>query len=501
MNRHPLRQIDIRWYAALSSLLLSVVANMTGLLPNNDAYTYLRTAEIFLDEGLAAAYAHYPWATYSVLIGIVQHLPGLDLFAAAQWVNAGFYALLTVAFVSLVREADAGPRVTILAVLTILLYPHINEFRYHLIRDVAYLALSLSALLFLVRHFRTPRLSHAIGFSLASVAAALFRPEALAFLLLAPFCLLAQRTLDLRARLQQMLLIHGLAFAMAALVFLLLLLAGTNALTRLMEFLQIYAPFVEHASRSLLGESESLSNALFTEHAAQFSEQYLGLFLVSGLVAILVATVLESFGLLFLAIFAYGLWQRLCHIPRHLAVPMLGYLLVSLGILLVFVLLTRFLTTRYTFLFCTALLLLVPLILDRAWTLASQRGTLRRFYWITGFLLLYNMFDAHITFGEPKTYTTDALAWLQQETDPAAPLLSNEEFIAWQSGRVPEYDRVHRSMPIEPFLEASSGTLLVVQRDEAFFEAMRAAEAQGEVVELAVFEDRRGPRIVIYEKR
>lgn len=499
--RHSLQQIDIRWYAALSSLLMSLVAAMLGLLPNNDAYTYLRTAEIVLEDGLAAAYVHYPWATYSVLMAGIQHLPGIDLFAAAQLLNAVLYVLLTVSFISIVQEADSSKRVAILAALTILVYPHVNELRDFLIRDIGYLAFSLLALLHIIRYSRRGYWPDAALFCTASLVAVLFRPEALLFLVIAPFSLLLNRDQTLVSRARGFMTVQGFSVALILSTVVLFLLPGINLLSRLTEFLTTYAPFLEQSTRILDADREQLSQALFTDHAAMFSEQYLTLFVVSGLSAILVAKLLEGFGILFLGMLLYGYWQRMCHIPRHVALPVAAYLLTALLILFAFVLLTRFLTTRYTLLFCTVMVIFVPLIIDRAWRKAERNSKLRRFSWIAGFLLLYNVMDAHISFGEPKTYTTEALQWLLEHTDSAAPLLSNEEYIAWKSGRVADYDRVHREMPVEPFLTSQPGSILVIQREERFLAAVSDAEASGELALLQTFDDRRGPRIFIYERQ
>ncbi|MEX2130582.1 MAG: hypothetical protein WD772_03780, partial [Pseudohongiellaceae bacterium] len=63
VQRFSWPQLDIRFYAVAASLLISVLTYLTRTTPNDDSYIYIRTAEIFLDEGVAAAIAHYQWAT------------------------------------------------------------------------------------------------------------------------------------------------------------------------------------------------------------------------------------------------------------------------------------------------------------------------------------------------------------------------------------------------------------------------------------------------------
>jgi len=60
LRQHP------RLFALIGSLLIAGYVLSLGERPNDDAYTYVRVADILLHDGLAAAYAYYPWATYSV---------------------------------------------------------------------------------------------------------------------------------------------------------------------------------------------------------------------------------------------------------------------------------------------------------------------------------------------------------------------------------------------------------------------------------------------------
>jgi hypothetical protein len=157
---HWLRQHP-RIFALIGSLLIAGYVLSLGEWPNDDAYTYVRVADIMLHEGLAAAYAYYPWATYSVLFAHFV-LIDLDLFTAGRVLNALLYALLAVSFVSvageLVRNAEPTRRSAILflAAVTVLLYPQLNEYRSMLIRDVGYWAFMLLGLQQLMVAVRMP---------------------------------------------------------------------------------------------------------------------------------------------------------------------------------------------------------------------------------------------------------------------------------------------------------------------------------------------------------
>lgn len=499
MNRLHLMR-DIRFWAVLSSLLLSGVAVMLGQFPNDDGFIYLRSAEIFLDHGVVAAFQHYPWATVSVLIGLLQHLPGIDLFAAAQLLNALWFALVTAAFITLVRHFDRSPRVVMLAALTVLAYPHLNEFRFYIIRDIAFLGLSLWAALCFLRYYAGGGRRQAAGFCGLLVAAALFRAEALLFLALAPLTLLLHPALSGRQRLRRLLTVWGLAALAPVLVALAFTLAGVDLWHQLQTAASVYLPFLQDTLTGLAEGQEALTDALFSDHAANYASEYTGLILVTGLLAMLVAKLIESLGLSS-AILAYGLYRRQISLDPAVLRPWSGWLATALLILILFTLVARFMTTRYTLLAAMLLMVLVPLIIDRLWTAARHSGRLRGFGWLFGLLLAYNAVDAHISYGEPKTWLPDALEWLGEETAAETPLLTNERYIAWRSGRIEAYDEVQRDMPPEALLAAPEGALLVVERERVLYEALREAAEQGQVEELVRFEDRRGPRIIIYRRR
>ena len=137
LRSHP------RLVAVLGSLLISAYFLARGDAPNDDAYTYVRVADVLLHNGVEAAFQHYPWATYPVLFAHFA-LFGVDLFTAGLVLNALLFALLVGCFVSLVAELVRGwpqgqrDSALLLAVLVVLLYPQLNEFRTLLIRDVGF---------------------------------------------------------------------------------------------------------------------------------------------------------------------------------------------------------------------------------------------------------------------------------------------------------------------------------------------------------------------------
>ena len=183
------RYWDIRYLAVIASLLLSGLSALNASLPNDDAYTYLRTAEIFLNDGIGAAISHYTWAGYPILIGITS-LTGLSLLQAAYTLNAMFYGLLVFSYISIVRQIDNSKLTAYLGALTVLAYPELNEYRDMVIRDIGYWSLCLFAIWRFMIYRDSRQFSALATFVIVMIAAALFRAEALIYLLAIPLVLL-----------------------------------------------------------------------------------------------------------------------------------------------------------------------------------------------------------------------------------------------------------------------------------------------------------------------
>ncbi len=456
------REQDVRVFAVAASLLLSLYSALRNPVPNTDAYTYLRTAEIFLQDGLAAAIAYYPWAAHSVLIAAVHDLLNVDMLVGAQLLNALYFALLVWAFISLVREIDSSRPMSLLAAACILLYPQLNEYRPEVIRDIAFLALSLTALLQLVRLGHRQRLRHAFGFSLLTAAAALFRPEALIYLLLAPFSLLLWQALSLAQRLKLLAALQGSSLLLCAALLGALSLLDVDAFSLLLRGASLYQPFMDQAQQILSGDAQELSSALFLDHAAEFSGQYVIAFLITGLLTIVLIKLFTGFGWVYLAVLAYGMKKRLLAIPPRLAVPMLAYLLIAALILFTFVFVTRFMTTRYTLMFSTIAVLLVPIVVMRSAQLARLHDRSRAFNRVVGVLALYLFIDSFVSFGVQKDFQVDAVRYIEQHVPPSAALLTNSPYVAYRSGRIADYDRLTEQVDAGWITEAAPGTWMAL---------------------------------------
>ena len=487
-----LERVDLRFWAVAASLLLSVYAGITVSIPNDDAFVYVRTAEIFQRQGIGAAFDHFAWAGYSVLIGLTA-AAGLELITAAYLLNGLFYAILTYAFVSICREFSEDRRLLAFAVLTILLFPEINEYRFQILRDSGFWAFSLLGVWWLIRYGAEGSWKFCLYFCGAMLLAAIFRPEAILYLLLAPLCLL----FDHRHERAERYLLCGRVLTVAAGVLLLFFLAGLalnlDLLQQMIAQGSVYVPFLQ----SLFDPGgQEIAQAIFGEHAATYSGRYLPLFLLAGLMVILMAELLYAVGMPFSLILAWGWWKKWLLPDRDMALPVISFAVINLLVVLAFLLVTRYLTSRYAMMFSLSLAVAVPFIAREM--LARAAPASRLVAWLLVLFFVFSAVDSYYTFGRSKAYVRDAVEWLNDNDGETAQLLTNNRAVAYYSGMVAEYDQVQSRLTEQQVLAMAPGDLIVVETSTAVEQLLAQPDIAKLLEPIATFPDAQEPLIQIY---
>ena len=490
------RQVDIRIYAVLASLLISTFTILVPQYANDDAYTYIRTAEIFGNDGFSAAFQHYSWATYSILISLFGLL-GIKLFTAAYLVNALFFALLVFAFISIVKEIDDSESLLVFAAVSILVYPELNEYRYFVIRDVGFWAFSVFALWQFLLYTKQPALKYGLGFCASLIVATMLRVEAIAYLLMTPFALLLDYRFEMQQRRNRFLKLYQIIAATAVAGIILLLLLGLNIQQLFLDFISVYKPFLLNLFSPDAAQSYEISRALFSEHAAGYSQEYIALFMVAGLTAMLFAKLISGIGGPYLVVLSFGFLGGKLRLNRHIALPIVCYLLVNLLILFAFVFVTRYLSSRYTILMCILLGLFIPLLLFR---LLHDARTNRQIF-VKVFIVLfvtYCAIDSYYSFGRSKDYIDDAIDWVVQQRETPGGLVTNSHALAYNSGKIEDYDKILFNLTAIDILDSAPGDLIAVELRYEMNQLL-AREDIANILELEIaFSDADRRRIAIY---
>ncbi len=465
-----------RLLAAVASLLAAALVFVQGEAVNNDAYTYVRVAELFLHDGVGAAFAHYPWASYSALLAHFVLLD-IDLFSAGLLLNAFFYALSAVAFVGLCSALSSKwpererNRALLFAVAVICVYPQLNEYRSMLLRDVGFWAFTLLALQQLITlsrlHVGLAYWRCVVAFVLFLGAALLFRAEAIIYLLCSPVLLLALRDSEGKPRYADAGRLAGFIAATGLAVAVIAVLAGLDIGGAFARFIANYQPFIDALFNGDTAQRSALNASVLADHALLFSQSDSLILRGVGAVYSLGHAVVAAISLpFFFALTAAYLLRRRteqAHIntSRDARILILGYALVNLAILCGFALVTRFVSGRYVMLLGLLVVLWLPLVLAR-WQSERASGLSRSFF---ALFFIYCAVDSFISFGRDKAYLSSAEAWVSQYGSeyPSTMLISNSRRLAYASDLVEDYDLVPSIIADSDLSSAPAGTLLAIE--------------------------------------
>lgn len=493
-------ELDIRNAAIFISLLLSAWHILVNPVPNTDAFDYVRTAHVYLDQGVAAAFQWYPSATYPVMMGMLNQLTGIDLILAGQLINAALFAVLVYAFITLTLTVRNTPRVALIAAIVILAFPSVNEYRYYLIRDFGFIASMLLGAIQLTRFSKNFGNWNGFGFIAWTMLAVLFRAEALVYLPLAPLALLSVGSNHWRHNLRAVLKLEATLLAMALIAFSALSLLDVEFIGALQRILAIYAPFLHDSVQALSAQNSPLGIAIFGEYASNFSGQYLWAFMLAGMSTILLIKLISGFGVPTLLLFGYG-YRHKCVAIREPALRVtLSYIIIAFAILLAFLALTRFIATRYTLLFCLSTLPFLVITIDN-FIEPLQRSPRRKLLrGALATLVLFSAVDAHISFGDSERSLDEAVQWLRVNTAHGDSVFTNSNYVGYFSGQVEDYDLINRYISAEDIRNTSYGTIVVLTTSRSINAAIEENVEFQRIELLATFPAQKEPEIVIYKR-
>ena len=265
--------------------------------------------------------------------------------------------------------------------------------------------------------------------------------------------------------------------------FLAALALDVNLLRQMIAQASSYTPFLQSLFDPAGQEMVAMAEAIFGEHAATYSGRYLPAFLLAGLMVILLAELLYAIGMPFSLILIWGYWKKWLPPDRDMALPVISFALINLLIVLAFILLTRYLTSRYAMVLSLSLAVAVPFIAREMLT-RSAPGT-RLAQWLLVLFFAFSAVDSYYTFGRSKSYIDDAVEWLAENQGESERLLTNNRAVAWHSGLIAEFDQVQPRLTEQQLLAAEPGDLIVVESSAAI-ERLLARPEIAELLQLVV---------------
>jgi len=480
------------------SLLFSLYSVVMHPLLNNDAYSYLRAAQVFQESGLQEVLSIYGWYGYSILFASLDPwLPG-DLLQSAQIFNALSYALLTGSFILLCRELHpwGSLRLQWFAALAILSYPEINEMRYFLIRDIAYWAFSLLSMTLLIRYARHPQIRTAVLWCASLFVAIAFRLEGLLMLAIVPVVMCLPGTV-ISARSGLRLL--GVLLAGISLIWILSMVAGIRLLDLMQFAYRYYLPLLFNLGDSIRDTTGSLTQVLFTTDNFPGADNLWQGGIVIGFAYLFTVMVnlVYAFSMPLTLLLAWGYSRGYLHFPATARAPFMAYLGSALLALLLFMFIMHFLTQRYAVLACLLLLALIPGLLDHLYLRALESGSTLRVRQGIAVFSLYFLIDSMFSFGYSNTYIEDAIQWSRQELPDQATLYTNHFALAYHSHKVPDFDLISRDATLA-LSQAQSGDYLVLEVKHANTELQNLLDDRSDLELLNVFSNNRNDQLRAY---
>lgn len=476
------------------SLLFSLLVILQNPVLNDDAYGYLRAADLFREQGASAVFADYGWYSYSILIALCDYLVPGGPVLAAHVLNAALQATVVFAFMR-INALMGSERQQWLAALTIMAFPLFNEMRYYLIRDFGFWAFVLLSLWQLLRYRDHGRWYHALAFAIALAAATAFRLEALLLAALAPLGLLGS------GHSRRVALLYAWLAVPALLVALLCLLLQLDILALMQYAWRYYLPRLYDLRELLDDASNRLMQQLFTtENYPGSDNTAVGLVIVLFAYAwALLANLVNALSIPVSALLLYGAWRGWLRSTAPWRGPLAIYTACAVLSLGAFISIMHFVTQRYATLLCLLLLLQVPALLDRWQHHALASAQPRRHVWLAVLVGVYFFTDSLVSFGHSRAYLTEAADWLQQ-LPAGSRLLTNSPYLAHASGKVDRYDLVNHSLETTlAQLQGGVPLALIVKAGED--DTRKLLESNGRLTLLQRFSNEHGDEVRIYQVR
>jgi len=500
-----LQTTDLRFIAIALSCFFSLIVTANSPIPNDDAFSYLRAAEFFNEQGLNATLVTYGWYWYSILISCLNSILPLGLMTSAHLVNMLSYALLVYAFITLAMEYKPTNTVKFFAAVVILAYPTINEMRYFLVRDFAYWAFCLTALIQLIRFNKTGNNVHALGWTLAMTAAILFRLEGLILMAATPFALFmpGKYSTKERAGLFITLLLYGLSVALITLF--LFTLAGINLFEVFNFTYRWYLPLLSEYSGTLSGAATGAAEGLaeganLSTHISEQVEIFTGkglIVLFVGYLYSLISTVFMTLGPPVCLFLAYGMFTGKITLQSESKWPCWFFLGSTLLTLFIFLSIMQFLTSRYAVMPALLLLSLSPLILEILYKQAQQNGRQDLFRLVFRICVFYFAADSLVSFGYSKNYIKEASNWARENIALESAVQTNSFAVAYFSGLIAEYDTINPD-PADSLSSLELQDYLVLDLPHDDINTQQALAQNSGLEELARFANKRSDAIIIY---
>jgi hypothetical protein len=421
MEQNSYNVNKLRLGTAIISLLLSIFTIYSDDLINSDGILYIETAEAFIQGGLADAIKLYNWPFFSICIAYIHQLTQAPLELSAYILNTIFFVLLTDTLVLISKKTLPNKEQLLIAVLIILCFATLNDYRNFIIRDIGYWYFCSLALYRFMQFLELPSLRNASLWQLTAITAILFRIEGIVILLGLPFFVFFsepfKRALKHLLKLNYLLILGTVIVSIFAINFS----AMNNSFTKissLLAYLDVNSLLAKFNAKAAIIENQVLN---------KYSASYSGFILAYGLLAMLFYKVTKAVTVGYLGLYIFSHWKQRQAQPNPYKSLLIYFFLLNILLLTAFMFKELFISKRYAII---AILSMLLLMLPRISQLIQQAWIKRNHVLlsVTALILLVNVVDS-LHKSNSKLYVKNTAIWASQNLAESSSVLTDDEYI------------------------------------------------------------------------
>lgn len=414
---------------AFLSLLISLWLFISRDIISRDAVLYVNTAQAFLDGGIGAAFKTWGWPFYSIAIAITHKITGLSLELSAHVLTVILETIISLSFVRLYTVIAFDKARLWVAMLFILTFVTLSNYKGDIWREYGFWAFSLIAIYQFVLYYQTHKTVNAFLWQLCIFIATLFRIEGAIFAILAPFYVLFLSQYSFSERIKHLLTLNFIFYSVGFLAVITILLSSqlqSIILNNLPPQIVYFSP------AEIFGAfNEAADNLEKYVLPFKYSEEYSYLIIGSGLLTMLLFKLISSFNVIYLGIWLTGTYKHWVDTKTESRI-IYYFASIALLILIVFITYRLFVSTRYT----VFLLLLIGLIFTQYldYFIAYLHQNKHRNWLIAlSIFIAIQFLDSIISTGAKKFPMQYSGEWLVQHIQPGEKIACNESRFTYYS--------------------------------------------------------------------
>lgn len=273
---------------------------------NDDAVLYFEVARLMSISQFQSAMQLFPWPFYSVLIACFHKVTGLNIHLSAQLLNAVLFGICSYAHVRLIQSCGGDRRVQLYGAVILFTSTYImGDVLPMLIRDQGFWAFTLLSYVFFIQFYQHAKWRDALLWQVFIGIAILFRIEAISVAVILPVVLWIDQSQPIGNRLRRYLIANSLGLIGAICITLSVAVFQWIAPSDLGRLNQL-ADFVQGNFIAQLNQLNQKSSQFGQQILGNFLDEFSLLGLCTALLAIVIAKIVLTTGLIQTALGFFG---------------------------------------------------------------------------------------------------------------------------------------------------------------------------------------------------